>query len=438
MSIFVCSKCQAQFSKWFGQCSQCEAWGTINKQNQEDLETEDVKTFNLERSDNENITRIKTGIEEFDRVLGGGIVPSSVILFAGQPGIGKSTLVLQIAQKLSGQQVLYASGEESVEQVKLRLERLNVSGQNLRFLGQTDIKSISGFLKKYKPGLIVIDSIQTISPSHNLRPGAGGPNQIRAAAGQLIELAKQNQTAMLIIGHVTKEGVVAGPKTLEHLVDTVLYLEGDPYHYFRFLRAVKNRFGSTNEIGVFEMRTDGLREIKNPSASFLADRDLKISGSVVGSLIQGNRSFLIEVQALVTPSVFKQPQRKCSGFDSKRLSLLIAVIGRRLGLNLSNKDIHINIVGGLQVNEPAIDLPVILAIVSAFKNIPVSSEVVSFGEVGLGGEVRPVPWMEKRVKEAVKIGFKKIICPQDKNAIIGSKAEIIQVKNLTEAIARLW
>ncbi len=467
MSIFVCSKCQAQFPKWLGQCLQCGAWGTIAEQNPADFRVsgrgreneKNVKIVDFSLIKKQGFFKIKTGLEEVDRVLGGGIVQSSVILLGGQPGIGKSTLVLQIAEKIEKGKnrggVLYVSGEESAEQMKLRLDRLDISGKNLKFLGQTEIKAIADSLEKYKPNLVVIDSIQTITSS-GVDSKFGSANQIRAAAAQLVEIAKKTQTAVLIIGHVTKEGIVAGPKTLEHLVDTVLYLEGDPYHHFRFLRAIKNRFGSTNEIGVFEMQSTGLEQVENPSARFLENRDLKISGSAVSSVVRGDRSFLVEVQALVSPTSFKYPQRKCSGFDLKRLSLLIAVIGKRLGLNLSNKDIHINIVGGLQVNEPAADLAVALAIISAFKNKPIDPGIVVFGEVGLGGEIRAVTWPEKRIQQAIKIGFKKIICPKDKGLEEVSKVypvkpstrrgvgepqfnriKIVQVKNLGEAVVQL-
>lgn len=381
--------------------------------------------------------RIKTGLEEVDRVLGGGVVSESLILLGGQPGIGKSTLVLQIADQLTrggiNQQVFYVSGEESAQQVKMRLNRLGLSPENWKFLGETDVNFIEADLKKFRPKLIIIDSIQTMILS-GLGSEAGSISQVRACTAKLREIAKELEAVIFIISHVTKEGIMAGPKTLEHLVDVVLYLEGDPAHHFRFLKAAKNRFGSTNEIGVFDMRSQGLIQVANPSKLFLANRNLKISGSVVVPVIEGNRSFLVEVQALVSRTSFGYPQRKSTGFDLNRLGLLIAVLIKRCGLNLANQDVHINIVGGLQVREPAVDLGVGLAIASALKNKPIDPEVVVFGEVGLGGEIRGVKSAEKRIKEAAKMGFKKIICPPASESL---ETKIAPVRSLSEAITRL-
>ncbi|MDD4996301.1 MAG: DNA repair protein RadA [Patescibacteria group bacterium] len=434
MSIFVCSKCDAQFPKWLGQCSQCGAWGTIMEKGEESTE---IKNFNNQVIDfnqinQEKFFKIKTGLNEVDRVLGGGIVFESLILLGGQPGIGKSTLVLQIADKSANHPVFYVSGEESAQQVKTRMDRLNISSNNWKFLGESDINVIIASLKRFKPKVIIIDSIQTmVFPE--IASEAGNINQVRACTSKLREIAQELKAVVFIIGHVTKEGVMAGPKTLEHLVDIVLYLEGDPSHRFRFLRAGKNRFGSTNEVGVFDMGQTGLMEVVNPSEIFLANRNAEISGSVVVPVVEGSRSFLVEVQALVSRTSFGYPQRKSTGFDLNRLGLLIAVLIKRCNFNLANQDIHINIVGGLQVREPAVDLGVGLAIASAFKNSPINPEIAVFGEVGLGGEIRGVKATEKRIKEAFKLGFKKIISP------VGDFAEtkIIQVKNLNEAIAQL-
>lgn len=438
MSLFVCSKCDAQFSKWFGQCSQCGAWGTIIEQDLKQrgkvlVSGELAVDFN--QINQEESLKIKTGLNEIDRVLGGGVVFESLILLGGQPGIGKSTLVLQIADKLANQPIFYVSGEESAQQVKTRLSRLNLSSHNWKFLGETNIDNVIANLEKFKPRVVIIDSIQTmVCPE--LASEAGNINQVRACTSRLREVARELKAVVFIIGHVTKEGIMAGPKTLEHLVDVVLYLEGEPSHHFRFLRAGKNRFGSTNEVGVFDMKQTGLMEVVNPSKIFLANRNIKISGSVVVPVVEGSRSFLVEVQALVSQTSFGYPQRKSTGFDLNRLGLLIAVLIKRCGLNLANQDIHINIVGGLQVREPAVDLGVGLAIASAFKNKSINPEIVVFGEVGLGGEIRGVKAAEKRIKEAFKLGFKKVICPEDET--LAKEPKITQVKNLSEAISQLY
>lgn len=438
MNLFVCSKCGAQFPKWLGQCSECGAWGTISEQ-----VFVKTKTGKSNKKDNldvaidfnqitqEKSSRIKIKLEEVNRVLGGGIVPCSLILLGGQPGIGKSTLVLQMANGLENQSVFYVSGEESANQVKIRFDRLKISANNWKFLGETNIEVIESHLQEYKPNLVIIDSIQTMV-FNEIGSEAGSVNQVRACTARLRELAKKIKATILIVGHVTKEGTMAGPKTLEHLVDVVLYLEGNPTHHFRFLRAMKNRFGSTSEVGVFDMQAQGLIEVKNPSEIFLFNRDLTISGSVVVPVVEGSRCFLVEVQALVSRTSFGYPQRKSTGYDSNRLGLLIAVLIKRCYLNLSNQDIHINIVGGLQVREPAIDLGVALAIASALKNKSIDGQTAVFGEVGLGGEIRGVKAKEKRIKEANKMGFEKIICPIDKNSV--SKIKTTQVKNLSEAI----
>lgn len=449
MNLFVCSKCSAQFPKWLGQCSQCDAWGTISEQTSIETKTGKLNkknnldvAINFNQINQERSSRIKIKLEEVNRVLGGGIVPCSLILLGGQPGIGKSTLVLQIADGLENQSVFYVSGEESAQQVKIRFDRLKISADNWKFLGETNIEVIEAHLQEYKPNLVIIDSIQTMF-FNEIGSEAGSVNQVRACTARLRELAKKIKVTILIVGHVTKEGTMAGPKTLEHLVDVVLYLEGDPAHHFRFLRAIKNRFGSTSEVGVFDMQPQGLIEVKNPSEIFLINRDLSISGSVVVPVIEGSRCFLVEVQALVSRTSFGYPQRKSTGYDLNRLGLLIAVLIKRCHLNLSNQDIHINIVGGLQVREPAIDLGVALAISSAFKNKPIDGQIAVFGEVGLGGEIRGVKIKEKRIKEANKMGFQKIICPRDKNFELkiyphtknsGVGVKITQVKNLSEAI----
>ena len=442
--IFVCSKCDAQFLKWFGQCPECGGWGTIeekeikvqNSKSKFENLSEVAETINFEKVKIESYPKIKTKIEELDRVLGGGIVPGSLILLGGEPGIGKSTLVLQIAEKISKQisnSVLYISGEESAEQVKMRIDRLNISAKNLKFLGETNIETICATIKKEKPSLAIIDSIQTTFSSQ-IPSEPGSVTQVKISTAKLLEIAKKEKIPILITAHVTKEGIIAGPKTLEHLVDTVLYLEGDPYHQFRLLKTAKNRFGSTNEIGVFEMKENGLIEVKNPSEAFLSERGEENPGSVIAGILAGGRSFLVEVQALVAKTSFGYPQRKAIGLDLNRVQLLTAVLLRRLNLPLNNYDIHLNVVGGIKVEEPAIDLAVCLAIVSAYKNKAINSDLVVFGEVGLAGEIRPVFHEEKRIKEAERLGFKKIIKPISKSKVKTQRIKIIEVKDLKEAI----
>ncbi len=438
-TIYTCSKCDAQFPRWLGQCSQCGAWGTLaeetekvfNRKNTNNVAAGKVLDFQDVRG--QEFPRIKTGLEEIDRVLGGGIVSGSVILLGGEPGIGKSTLVLQLAAKLANQSVLYISGEESAEQIKMRLDRLKIPPTNLKFLGETDIEVICATIEKIKPSIAIVDSIQTVWFS-NLPSEAGSINQIKACTAKLMEIAKRNSVPTIIIGHVTKEGFVAGPKTLEHLVDTVLYLEGDQFHNFRLLRAVKNRFGATNEVGVFDMREGGLIEIKNPSEIFLASRDKDLSGVVVGAIMEGTRAFLVEAQALVAQTHFGYPQRRSLGFDNNRLQLMTAILSRRCGIPLGNYDVHINIAGGIEVEEPAVDLPVCLAIISAFKNKPFDFKTAACGEVGLGAEVRPINNLDKRIREAEHLGFSKIVIPKLDKKIISSKIEIIAIKNLNELI----
>jgi len=435
--IFVCSKCEAQFPKWLGQCSECGAWGTIaeeviSQNEKEGLEIQAGNVTEFSQVKIEDYPRFKIGLEEVDRVLGGGIVPGSLVLLGGEPGIGKSTLVLQIAEKIQNP-VLYVSGEESAGQIKLRIDRLKISEKNIQFLGETEINTICATIEKYKPGLSIIDSIQTMFDS-NISSSQGTVNQVRVCTGKLLNTAKRIGTSIFIIGHITKEGFVAGPKTLEHLVDTVLYLEGDPYHHFRILRAAKNRFGPTNEVGVFEMSEKGLKEVKNPSEIFLSQKEGEVSGSVISVVLKGTRPFLVEVQALVAKTFYGYSQRRAIGIDFNRLQLLIAVLSLRCNLPLSNFDVHLNLVGGMEVEEPAIDLPVCLSIVSALKNKVIDSKIAVFGEVGLGGEIRPVSFTRERVREAVKLGFKKIILPVLREKVNVPGIELIEVSNLNQAI----
>jgi DNA repair protein RadA/Sms len=374
--------------------------------------------------------RIKTGIGEFDQVTGGGIVPGSLILLGGDPGIGKSTLALQLAMKIDAE-VLYVSGEESVNQIKLRAHRIN-KDHRLNVLAEISLETVLASIADQHPELVIVDSIQTMY-SEEVSGVAGGVSQVTNAVQQIMRVAKQNHISFIVIGHVTKEGYLAGPKTLEHMVDTVLYLEGERFAAFRILRCVKNRFGTTNEVGVFEMAGVGLVEVKNPSQLFLGEDSIKASGNIITSIVEGNRALLLEIQALTSVTNFGYPKRTTAGFDSNRLQLLTAILSKRAGLNLSNQDIYINVVGGLKIDEPAADLAVALAIVSSLKDV-IIQDTVAVGELGLSGELRFVPNLEKRLIEAEKLGFKKIICPRGRAEIKNSKIKILQVKTLQEAI----
>lgn len=436
VTLYTCSNCDAQFQKWAGRCLECGHWGSIEAQATTKKEIKEAskpqikaKTTALQDVDAASYPRMKTGISELDRVLGGGIVPGSLILLGGEPGIGKSTLSLQLAASVS--KTLYISGEESIYQIKSRAERLAIAGPNIALANETNVDTIVSTVREQKPPLTIVDSIQTIH-TEEIPGSAGSPNQIRACTVALMETAKSLGCAMIIIGHVTKDGAVAGPKTLEHLVDTVLYVEGERHHNLRMVRAVKNRFGSTDEIGVFEMKESGLEEVPNPSSLLLAERGDNMPGSVVTCLMEGSRPILVEVQALVNKTVFGYPQRKASGFDLNRLHVLAAVLERRAGLALGQYDIHINVVGGLKANEPAADLAVSLAIASAFKDSPLGKDLAVFGEVGLGGEVRSVRFIEKRMKECAHLGMKRVITK--KTGTGPKELQIIDVKNISELI----
>lgn len=389
--------------------------------------------LSLKEIKSDNFERLKTGSKEVDRVLGSGVVPGSLILLGGDPGIGKSTLVLQIASDLSkaGKKVLYVSGEESPNQIKIRSDRLGAHENNIFVLGETEVNSIIQTAGSFKPDLLIVDSIQTVYASE-LSSAPGNVSQISYITNKLLEFAKKNHVATAIIGHVTKEGAIAGPRVLEHLVDVVLYLEGDRYGHFRVLRGVKNRFGSTNEAGIFEMADAGLKEVANPSLALIAEKSSS-SGSVIFPAMEGTRPLLVEVQALTSTTPFGYPARKSSGFDTNRLQLLATVLQKRAGVNLSNQDIYVNIIGGITLKEPALDLPVCLSIVSAFKNKMIPSDIVVFGEVGLSGEIRGVNNIEKRIAEAEKLGFTGAIIGGTKN-VPKSNLKIITAKTITEAV----
>ncbi|MBT4314573.1 MAG: DNA repair protein RadA [Candidatus Magasanikbacteria bacterium] len=436
--IFVCSNCDSQYSKWTGRCLECGKWSTIEEkiasksaETKKTLDYSPAKTQKLSDIKSEDTKRVETNISELDRVLGGGIVPGSLILLGGEPGIGKSTLSMQLAMTVDN--TLYISGEESVGQIKLRADRLNLKTDNLQLANETHIETVCATIKKEKPKLAVIDSIQTIY-SEESTGEPGSVSQIRACTAKLMEIAKTTNTAVVIIGHVTKDGAVAGPKTLEHLVDTVLYLEGERYHTYRILRATKNRFGATDEVGIFEMKESGLEEVANPSASFLQERGENMSGCVVTCLMEGTRPLLVEIQALVNKTSFGYPVRKASGFDLNRLHVLTAVLQKRARLDLSQYDIHLNVVGGIKADEPAVDLAVCLAIASAFKDKELGTDLCVFGEVGLGGEVRSVVQTEKRLKECEKLGMKRVITHLNTGTTKQTEIKLIDVKNIQELI----
>lgn len=439
--LFLCTNCDAQYQKWIGRCLECGKWGTIEESKIASLPLQSqtpsappAKIQSLQEIQGHAFKRIQTSIRELDQVLGGGIVPGCFFLLGGEPGIGKSTLALELAHVIP--QSIYISGEESVEQIKMRADRLQrTRGKStLRLAAETHLEAILSTIREHKPPLAVIDSVQTIY-SQESEGEAGSVSQLRVCAAKLLEVAKSTNTAILLIGHVTKEGTVAGPRTLEHLVDTVLYLEGDRYHNVRILRAVKNRFGSTDEIGMFEMNEDGLVEVQNPSALLISERADNLPGSVVTCLMEGSRPILVEVQALVNKTVFGYPVRKASGFDVNRLHVLIAVLQKRAGLNIAQYDVHVNVVGGISADEPAVDLAICLAIASAYKDKPLGNDLAVFGEVGLGGEIRSVRFLEKRLHECEGLGMKRVLTtiPQ-KIKLKKNTLKLLSVKNISELI----
>ena len=442
-SIFFCQNCGHEETKWLGQCPMCKEWNTFVEENISVSKSSTVKLAKeaevvaLKNIETDFEERIHTQIQEMDRVLGGGIVPGSLVLVGGDPGIGKSTLLLQVCQKLceSKKQVLYISGEESLKQIKLRANRMGEFKEDLYLLCETNLEVIRNIIETRKPDIVVIDSIQTMY-SEDVSSAPGSVSQVRESTNVFMQLAKGLGISIFIVGHVTKEGTVAGPRVLEHMVDTVLYFEGDRHASYRILRGVKNRFGSTNEIGVFEMRQNGLVEVENPSEYMLNGKPEHASGSVVACSIEGTRPILIEIQALVCSSNFGMPRRTAAGTDYNRVNLLLAVLEKRLGLHLSNYDAYVNIAGGVKMNEPAIDLGIVMAIVSSYKNHPIDEKTIVFGEVGLSGEVRAVSMPEQRVAEAKKLGFETCILPEvSKDMVKGIEGiKIIGVKNIGDAM----
>ncbi len=436
-SVFFCKECGYESSKWLGQCPSCKAWDSFTEERVSQVKGHDsyilkknTKPLKLSQVNIENQERTLTNIGELDRVLGGGIVAGSMILVGGDPGIGKSTLLLQMCRNLSegGKSVLYVSGEESARQIKMRADRLPAFNNEMLILSETDIEVVVSHINDIKPDVVIIDSIQTML-STELGQAPGSVAQIREATGVFLKLAKTLPVSIFLVGHVTKEGVVAGPRVLEHMVDTVLYFENESGAAYRFLRAVKNRFGSTNEVGVFEMQGDGLHEVKNASEYMLAGRPEGEAGSVVSCSLEGTRPILVEIQALCARTSFNLPRRTATGTDFNRLNLLLAVIEKRIGIYVGELDVYINIAGGLRITEPAMDLAIIGAIISSCKDKEVDKKTIMFGEVGLVGEIRAVNMAEKRVSEAAKLGFSLCIMPQvNIDSLMLEKSELKDMK----------
>jgi DNA repair protein RadA/Sms len=443
-TAFVCQQCGNDYPKWIGKCPACGGWNTLVEERVVAPQKGRAgparparEPIALDNVPNDAEQRIPTGISEFDRVLGGGIVRGSLVLLGGDPGIGKSSLLMQASSSLSARgQVLYVSGEESAAQVKLRARRFGIEGGNILVLAETDLSSVIEAIRRVKPIFCVIDSIQTMN-SDMIGSAAGGVSQLRECAARLLEVAKGDDVPIFLVGHVTKEGNVAGPRVLEHIVDAVLYLEGERFHAFRVLRGTKNRFGSTDEVGVFEMGEGGLREVVNPSEIFLEERSRGVAGSVVVPTIEGTRPLLVEVQALVTPTSFGLPRRTVNGVDPQRIALLLAVLTKRAGLSSGSHDVYVNLVGGLRIREPATDLGVAVAVASALRDRPADSRTVFLGELGLGGELRRVQRLAARLKEAERLGFERAIVPAasagDRD---GAKLDVIGVATLREALTR--
>ena len=444
-TVFFCQSCGYESSKWMGQCPGCREWNTfveetVDKKAEKILSSDHGKTHkpvSLNSVVMEQEERIQTGMQEFDRVLGGGIVPGSLVLVGGDPGIGKSTLLLQICQILSQMKrsTLYISGEESLQQIKIRADRIGQFIDSLHLLCETNLNTIRAMIEREKPQIVIIDSIQTMY-SEDITSAPGSVSQVREATSAFMQIAKGVGITIFIVGHVTKEGVVAGPRVLEHMVDTVLYFEGDRHAAYRILRSVKNRFGSTNEIGVFEMGSNGLKQVLNPSEYMLSGKPEGASGSIVTCSLEGTRPILLEVQALVCRSNFGIPRRTAAGADMNRLNLLMAVLEKRNGMPMGNCDAYVNIAGGIRMTEPALDLGIVLALVSSFKDISISEKTICFGEVGLSGEVRAVNMAQQRVQEAKKLGFETCILPKVclKNMGKTEGIQLIGVSDVREAI----
>ena len=448
--MYECLACGYESPKWLGKCPNCGAWNQMEEQPAEfrsssptmafkpSQKTGEAKVYRLNEIPSQIEQRVATQFAEFDRVLGGGVVAGSLVLIGGDPGIGKSTLLLQVSVQLAnlGQKVLYVSGEESLSQIKLRAERLALDGQDFYLLAETDLAVIHQEISQIEPDIVIIDSIQTMTVPDN-QGAAGAVSQLRAATNVLMRIAKDNQIAVFVVGHVTKEGSIAGPRMLEHMVDTVLYFEGEQHNRFRILRAVKNRFGSTNEIGVFEMLDVGLKEVRNPSQLFLEERLSGATGSTVVAALEGTRTILAEVQSLMTPTVYGNAKRTASGIDYQRVALLLAVMEKHCGLLVQNQDAFFKTTGGVRLDEPAIDLAIAVSIASSYWNREVRVEDVFIGEIGLTGEIRRVTQIEDRIKEADKLGFKRVYIPYNNYQVLSQldlAIEVIPVKTIKQAI----
>jgi len=442
---FVCQQCGGRYPQGYGRCPSCNAWDSLVETIERPAPTRNgtarvsssgVAPLALADVQSAEYQRLQLPLEEFNRVLGGGMVPGSLVLLGGEPGIGKSTLLLQVSNLAANHcgSVLYVTGEESAEQVKLRADRLGSIARELYILAETDVDAIIEQAERTRPAILVVDSIQTMQTA-DLNSPAGAVGQVREATARLTRLAKTSAIAVFLVGHVTKEGNIAGPKTLEHMVDTVLYLEGDRFHAYRLLRSVKNRFGATHEVGVFDMREDGLSEVTNPSAMFLSERETQAAGSVVAVTLEGSRPLLVELQALVTPTHFGLPRRTTTGFDMNRLVLLAAVISKRAGLPLATQDIYVNVVGGMKLTEPASDLATVMAITSSLCDVPIT-EFAIIGEVGLGGEVRSVNHIRQRINEARKLGLARCLIPRRNLRDVEERATggVIGVETVREAL----
>ena len=435
---FFCQNCGAQYVKWQGQCNSCKSWNSLVEEIIENdaatpkwsgVTNQSVQSpISINEVDTAKYPRIKTNDQELDRVLGGGIVPGAIILLGGEPGIGKSTLLLQLSLNLQIK-VLYVSGEESHQQIKLRADRIGLNTDSCYLLSQTDTHKIFDQIPKINPQILIIDSIQTLN-TPNIENGAGSVSQIKATAAELIKYAKTTNTPVLLVGHITKDGAIAGPKVLEHMVDTVLQFEGDRNHIYRILRARKNRFGATSEIGIYEMQAQGLRQVINPSEVLISTKDEFLSGNAIAATIEGIRPMMIEVQALVSSAVYGTPQRSCTGFNVKRLNMLLAVLEKRGGFDLGIKDVFVNITGGINIEDPALDLAIIAALLSSYHDIPISQDLCFASEIGLSGEIRPVAKIDLRVQEAEKLGFKKIAI--SKFSKLGAPPKKIKLLSLTK------
>ena len=440
---YTCQECGAQYSKWQGQCNKCQSWNSIQEEIVNISRKKTLNSFSSINNTNSNPQkvnnieindhyRIITNDNEFDRAIGGGIVPGSLILLGGEPGIGKSTLFLQISLMLSNK-VLYVSGEESEAQIKMRADRIKYNNDNCYILTENKIENIFHQVKKIKPHVLIIDSIQTLN-SQLVDAASGSISQLKTCTSELINFAKITSIPVLLIGHINKEGHIAGPKILEHMVDTVLQFEGDRNHFYRILRVKKNRFGSTNELGIYEMLNEGLKEIKNPSEILISNSNQKLSGSAISAIIEGSRPFMIEVQALVSSAVYGTPQRSSTGFNAKRLNMLLAVLEKRVGFKLGMKDIFLNITGGIKVEDTAIDLAIVSAILSSNNEIKIPEDYCFAAEIGLSGEIRPVQRIEQRIKEAEKLGFSKIFISKFNDKLTSKKIKVVALSKIDELI----